>query len=244
MIDRTEIPMPEQEINPENRIDISDSSDELEQFANIPDDVPEENEPPLSETVAPESVSSEASEILELDSPESTHPESEEIREIELEVPADLVPYIEQMQARLDEAIAARQRSQADFSNYQRRAMENERQAFVSGMVKVIQALLPMLDHFDLALHQDLEAMTVEKLLNGVQLVRDGFNKSLQSLGVEIIEPTVGEEFDPNRHEAMLRQSAEGIEPNQIVMVMQPGYVMGEMVLRPAKVAVAPVEDE
>ena len=244
MIDRTEIPMPEQEINPENRIDISDSSDELEQFANIPDDVQDENEPPLSETVTPESVSSEASEILELESPESTLPESEEIREIELEVPADLVPYIEQMQARLDEAIAARQRAQADFSNYQRRAMENEQQAIVSGMVKVIQTLIPMLDHFDLALNQDLEAMNVEKLLNGVQLVRDGFTQALQSLGVEIIEPAVGEEFDPNRHEAMLRQHAEGIEPNHIVMVMQPGYLMGEMVLRPAKVAVATAEDE
>ena len=236
--------MPEQEINPENRIDISDSSDELEQFANIPDDVPEENEPPLSETVAPESVSSEASEILELESPESTHPESEEIREIELEVPADLVPYIEQMQARLDEAIAARQRAQADFSNYQRRAMENERQAIVSGMVKVIQALLPMLDHFDLALNQDLEAMTVEKLLNGVQIVRDGFTQALLSLGVEVVVPVVGEAFDPNLHAAMMRQSAEGIAPNHIVMVIQPGYVMGELVLRPAKVAVAPVEDE
>lgn len=236
--------MPEQEINPDNRIDISDSGNELEQFDDIPVDVPEENDPPLPEMAAPDSVSGEESEALELEHVESTLPESEEIREIELEVPADLALYIEQMQARLDEAIAARQRSQADFSNYQRRAMENEQQAIVSGMVKVIQALLPMLDHFDLALNQDLEAMTVEKLLNGVQIVRDEFNKSLQSLGVEIIEPAVGEEFDPNRHEAMMRQSAEGIEPNQIVMVMQPGYVMGDMVLRPAKVAVAPAEDE
>ncbi len=236
--------MPEQEINPENRIDISDSSADLEQFENIPDDLPEESELPLSEMPVPEPAVSEVSEFQELETQESTLPESEEITEIELEVPADIVPFIEQLQARLDEAIAARQRAQADFSNYQRRAMENERQAIVSGMVKVIQALLPMLDHFDLALNQDLEAMTVEKLLNGLQIVRDEFSKSLQLLGVEIIEPTVGEEFDPNRHEAMLRQSAEGIEPNQIVMVMQPGYVMGDLVLRPAKVAVAPAEDE
>ena len=220
--------MPEQEINPENRIDISDSSAELEEFKNIPDDLPEESELPLSEKPVPEPAL----------------PESEEITEIELEVPADIVPYIEQMQARLDEAIAARQRTQADFSNYQRRAMENEQQAVVSGMVKVIQTLIPMLDHFDLALNQDIKAMNVEKLLNGVQLVRDGFTQALQSLGVEVIEPAVGEEFDPNRHEAMLRQHAEGIEPNHIVMVMQPGYIMGEMVLRPAKVAVAPAEDE
>ncbi len=220
--------MPEQEINPENRIDISDSSAELEEFENIPDDLPEESKLPLSEKPVPEPAL----------------PESEEITEIELEVPADIVPYIEQLQARLDEAITARQRTQADFSNYQRRAMENEQQAIVSGMVKVMQTLIPMLDHFDLALNQDLEAMNVEKLLNGVQLVRDGFNQALQSLGVEIIEPAVGEEFDPNRHEAMLRQHAEGIEPNHIVMVMQPGYIMGEMVLRPAKVAVAPAEDE
>ena len=42
------------------------------------------------------------------------------------------------------------------------------------------------------------------------------------------------------RHEAMLRQDAEGIESNHVVLVMQPGYALGEQVLRPAKVAIAP----
>ena len=53
------------------------------------------------------------------------------------------------------------------------------------------------------------------------------------------IEPVVGDEFDPNRHEAVMRQPAEGIAPNHIVSVLQPGYAMGDQVLRPAKVAVA-----
>lgn len=236
--------MPEQEINPDNRIDISDSSADLEQLEDIPHELREENELPVPEMAAAETIPGDDDEPMKLEPLESTLSEPEEIMEIELEVPADIAPYIEQMQAKLDEMIAARQRIQADFSNYQRRALENELQAHMTGMVSVIQTLLPMLDNFDLALNQDLEAMTVEKLLNGVQIVREGFTQSFQSLGVDVIVPAVGEEFDPNRHEAMMRQSAEGIAPNHIVMVMQPGYVMGELVLRPAKVAVAPVEDE
>jgi molecular chaperone GrpE len=50
--------------------------------------------------------------------------------------------------------------------------------------------------------------------------------------------------MDPNRHQAMMRVPAEGIEENHIVGVMQPGYLMGELVLRPAKVSVAaPLDD-
>ena len=66
--------------------------------------------------------------------------------------------------AERDEAVAARQRALADYANYQRRSVENEARARVGGLVQMVRALLPVLDHFDLALAQDLSKLSVEQL--------------------------------------------------------------------------------
>jgi molecular chaperone GrpE len=150
---------------------------------------------------------------------------------------------VKQLQAELDEAVEARKRALADFKNYQRRAMESEHRAAVGGAARVIRAILPALDHVDLALAQDSRQMTVEHLAHAVQVVRDEFNKALTSTGVERIAPVRGEAFDPHRHEAVMRQPAEDVSPGHIVNTLQTGYLMGDTVLRPAKVSVSPSED-
>lgn len=138
-----------------------------------------------------------------------------------------------------DDAIAARQRALADFRNFQRRADEAEIRAVTSGTARAVKALIPALDHFDLALSQDMTRMTVEQLAEGVRMVRKEIDKTLESLGVTRIEPARGEEFDPTRHEAMLRQPVEGLEENTVVSTLQPGFVLGDLLLRPAKVVLA-----
>jgi molecular chaperone GrpE len=60
---------------------------------------------------------------------------------------------------------------------------------------------------------------------------------------VERIAPVRGEAFDPHRHEAVMRQPAEDVSPGHIVNTLQTGYLMGDTVLRPAKVSVSPSED-
>ncbi len=163
----------------------------------------------------------------------------------EIEVPEDAAALIQELQSELDKAITARKRALADFANYQRRVAGNEYSATQSGAARVVRSLLGVLDHFDLALDQDTEQITVPQLLGGVRIARDELIKALDSHGVERIEPATGEEFDPNRHEAVMHQSADGIKPNQIVSVLQPGYTMGDLVLRPAKVTIAaPQEGE
>jgi molecular chaperone GrpE len=152
---------------------------------------------------------------------------------------ADAVAHLERER---DEAVAARQRALADFANYQRRARENEARARQEGEVSLLRALLPVIDHFDLAISQDPSKLSVEQLLGGVKIVRAEFDKVLESQGVVRIEPKPGDEFDPRRHEAMMRQPAPGVLPNHIVATLQPGFAIGEMVLRPAKVTVAPDE--
>ncbi len=152
---------------------------------------------------------------------------------------ADLVKTLE---SERDEALAARQRALADFQNYQRRAAESERRARQHAAVSIVRSILPVLDHFDYALDQEGDNITVEQLIGGVKMVRDELRKALEANGVERMEPEVGEEFDPNRHEAMMRQPTSEIDPNHIARVLQSGYVMGEHVLRPAKVVVAAEE--
>ena len=154
--------------------------------------------------------------------------------------PEQEVDFLEELKAELDEAIDARKRALADFANFQRRATDNERRAVADGAARVVRSLLGVIDHFDLALDRGEEKMTVDQLLSGVRIVRDELVTALESHGVERIQPEVGDAFDPNRHEAVLHQAAEGIEPDHIASVLQPGYRMGAVVLRPAKVGVAP----
>ncbi len=150
---------------------------------------------------------------------------------------------IHQLEVERDDASAARQRALADYANFQRRARENETRAESIGMQRVIRSLLDVADQFDLVLAQNRDEVTVEQLLQGLALVKQEFHKALESHGVAKIEPAAGEPFDPNRHEAMLRQPAEGLDPNHVAGLLQAGYAMKDMVLRPAKVSVTPAED-
>jgi len=162
-----------------------------------------------------------------------------------IEIPEAAAEVIEQLKAELAEAVEGRKRALADFANYQRRAAENEERALRSGAAGVVRSLLGALDHFDLALAQDTAQTTVKQFVDGVKIVHDELLKALACHGVHRIVPGEGDEFDPNRHEAMLQQPAEDIEPNHIVSVLKPGYTIGELVLRPAKVIVAaPSEEE
>ena len=138
-----------------------------------------------------------------------------------------------------NDAIAARQRSLADFANFQRRANEAESRAASSGAARVLRSLLGPIDHLDLALGGRSANATPQQVLEGVRMVREEFTRMLESHGVSAIIAQRGDEFDPTRHEAMMRQPAPDLPPNAVVQTLQPGYAMGDTVLRPAKVVVA-----
>lgn len=146
--------------------------------------------------------------------------------------------------ARVDEAVAARQRALADFANYQRRAVDNEARARQDSIASVVRSLVPVLDHFDTALGQDAERVSLERLLGGVRIVRDELAKVLEAQGLKEIPVAVGDELDPHRHEAIARLPDEGVAPNHVSAIFQKGYALGDQVLRPAKVAVAPPDEE
>lgn len=152
----------------------------------------------------------------------------------------DVRACLEWLQDQLAQTKEDRLRALAELRNNQRRASENEVRVSRASVAGALRSILTVLDQMDLALAQSTEGMSAQQFAQGVQLARDEFIKTLEDLGAKIIEPSVGDEFDPQRHEAMLQQPAEGIESGHITMVMQPGFSTELHVLRAAKVAVAP----
>lgn len=134
-------------------------------------------------------------------------------------------------------------RALADFQNFQRRSIENEREARRQGVIGVVSNLMGVLDNFDLALKQDPAKATAEQIMQGVSMVRAQMMQALGGLGVSIIEPKSGDEFDPHRHEAVAHVPAEGVEPGRIAACFQPGYMLNDRVLRPAKTSIAKAAD-
>jgi molecular chaperone GrpE len=132
------------------------------------------------------------------------------------------------------ELTADLQRVQAEFANYRRR-VERDRQAVAEqALGSVMLGLLPVLDDIDRARsHGEVEG--------GFKLVADGLETTLTKLGLQRFGDA-GEPFDPTVHEALTHTlSAEVSEP-VCAEVYQPGYRVGDRVLRPARVAVAEPE--
>ncbi|MCH2144140.1 MAG: nucleotide exchange factor GrpE [Phycisphaerales bacterium] len=172
------------------------------------------------------------------DQPEST--EEEQV----LEMSEEVAEIVESLQKERDDAIEARTRALADYQNFQRRARENEARERELGVAEVARSLIPVLDQFELALGQDAGETTTDSLMKGIEIVRDELNRALNKTGVTQITPEIGDLFDPNLHEAMLQQPAEGVEPGHVSMLVQCGWALKNQILRPAKVAIAPGDED
>jgi molecular chaperone GrpE len=152
----------------------------------------------------------------------------------------DLAQLVERLTAERDDAVAAKMRALADFANFQRRSLDNEARERIRGLTQLTRALMPVLDHFDLALAQDHSKSTVQQIAKSVEMTRAELQKALEQNGITRIEPAPGAPFDPLQHEAVMRQAVEGIAPGCVSVRFQSGWRLGESVLRPSKVAVAP----
>lgn len=113
---------------------------------------------------------------------------------------------------------------------------EARRQVLGSVARDVVQAL----DTFDLALNHDPSTVSAAAIMQGVAAIRDGLLKALAQHGIVPFAPRPNDPFEPGRHEAVMVQPAQGIEPGRIVMAFQVGYALHDRILRPAKVSVAP----
>jgi len=144
--------------------------------------------------------------------------------------------------AQRDEYLALAQRTQADFENYRKRVAKEAAAAQERGMVKLAAELLPALDNLDRALEEGAAAAERDgrdaPLLEGVRLVRSELHAALARMGIECFAPK-GAQFDPAEHEAMAQQPVPGVQSGTVAEVFQPGYRLGNSIIRPARVLVA-----
>ena len=136
--------------------------------------------------------------------------------------------------AQRDEYLALAQRTQADFENYRKRVARDAAGAQERGAASLAKELLPALDNLDRAMEA---AQEDDPLLEGVKLVRSEIAAALMRAGIEAFRP-LGEEFDPNLHEAVATVAAPNGGAGSVVEVYQDGYRLGESIIRPARVVV------
>lgn len=130
-------------------------------------------------------------------------------------------------------------RAHADYQNVIRRSHQEVSNAREHQLMAIAKDLLTVLDHFDHAVAIDPDKSSAQDVLNGVMIVRDELTRTLERYDIQRLTVEPGDEFDPNRHEALMRQPSEEHETNQVVAQLQSGYMIKDKTLRPAKVSVA-----
>ncbi len=166
------------------------------------------------------------------------------------EAPAEDDPRLQEELEQLREETQALQekllRQAAEYDNYRRRSVSDRQEALRQGRQSV---LLPILEVYDdlrrsldaarRAASQDASAVSADALAEGVDLVVKKFEDALTKLGVQPID-AVGAAFSEDEHEAMMQQAApEGTASGTVLAEIQPGYRLGDRVLRHARVIVA-----
>jgi len=148
---------------------------------------------------------------------------------------------VETLRAEKEEHLRGWQRTQADFVNYRRR-VEQEKTEFVKAAeAGLISDLLPVVDDLERAITSLPPEMRDLTWVQGVLLIERKLAALLEQHGLKPIE-ALGKEFDPNEHEAVLRDGEPG-EATTVTAELQRGYRLHDRVLRPTLVKVGPAEN-
>lgn len=145
-------------------------------------------------------------------------------------------PTLKNLKQQIGELTEALQRERADSANVRRRAEEERGKMADFYKVLIVRELLPAIDNLERSLMHVPKDLKDHEYVKGVQSVIKQFEASFKELGVERIK-TVGEKFDPHWHEAVGIED-EGGKVEVVCEELQPGYKLGEDVIRHAMVKV------
>ena len=150
----------------------------------------------------------------------------------------------EQLKTQIEEAANKEQdillRSRAEIENLRRRTEQDVEKAHKFALEKFSKDILNTIDNLEraLATPANKEDESVKALFDGVELTLKELVSTVGRFGIEAVG-VVGEAFNPDLHQAISMQPAEGFETNQISVVLQKGYTLNGRVIRPAMVMVA-----
>ena len=171
---------------------------------------------------------------------ESLTEEQKQVKELE-----------DKLEAKTKESVELKDRllrSVADFRNLQEITKKDVKKAKDFALQKFSRDLLESVDNFGHALNafggEDAKkTKEIEDLYTGVKMTRDIFEKTLKKHGIEKLDP-MGEQFDPNKHEATFELPHTDKEPGTVFHVQQVGFTLNDRVIRPAKVGIVKSSEE
>jgi molecular chaperone GrpE len=140
----------------------------------------------------------------------------------------------ENLKKELAEQKDAYQRMLAEYANYKRRTEQEKEQIGLYTKADLLKQLLPTIDNLERA----VDAPPGDEYKTGVDMTIRQFHEALTAMGLEEI-PAEQQPFDPEVHHAVMREDADGVEPDTVTEVYQKGYRVAGRVLRPAMVKVA-----
>ncbi|APD05665.1 protein GrpE [Flavobacteriaceae bacterium UJ101] len=128
----------------------------------------------------------------------------------------------------------------AEFENYKKRTQKERVDLFKTANQEVLQALLPVCDDFERALENIQKIENIDQgVVEGVELIQNKLNSTLESKGLAKIEVGAGSDFDTDFHEAITQIPAPSEDlKGKIIDVVETGYTLNEKVIRFAKVVV------
>ena len=138
---------------------------------------------------------------------------------------------IEELQDRL-------KRQMAEFDNFRKRTEKEKAAMYEIGAKDIIEKILPVLDNFERGLAAVPEDEKGSSFAEGIEKIYKQFVKTLEDAGVETIE-AVGQQFDPNLHNAVMHVDDESLGENIVAEELQKGYMYRDSVVRHSMVKVA-----
>ena len=151
----------------------------------------------------------------------------------------DVEALLEDARSKADEHWNELLRARADLENMRRRHSRDLENAHKHALDKFVAELMPIADSLELGMQAaKKDGATLETVAEGMDMTMKMLLSSIGKMGLEQINPE-GEAFNPEMHQAVSMQPAEGVEANQVIAVMQKGYSFNGRVLRPAMVIVS-----
>lgn len=174
-------------------------------------------------------------ENMPLENEELETEQDEETVEETVEEPSEEEKLRNQLKEQNDKYL----RLMAEYDNYKKRTQREKAQRYADAVADTVEILLPIGDNIERALNTEVTSEEAKKFKAGVELVMKQFNDALSKLDVKPI-PALGEQFDPNLHNAVMHVEDESIDDNTIVEEFMKGYIYKDSkVVRHSMVKVA-----
>lgn len=149
---------------------------------------------------------------------------------------AQIIKELEKYKKLAEENMKNYQYSVAELDNFKKRVAQERQEARKFGIIPFAREILHVVDNLERAL-EHLENADKDSLTQGMNMTIDMFNNTLKQFGIDKV-PSKGENFDPMLHEAISMVTLPDHEPNQIIKVLQQGYILNDRLVRPSQVVV------